>query len=105
MKAASSPPPGKSITKSYDIKGSTRHRLAPVEDSVGKDLNFDQEVGALDLDPEVAMELCDTHQADVEILRRYDIMDFSLLIQIHDAQGEIGQPITRGLKAETAPSD
>lgn len=89
MRSVSDPGAGFKISKSFDIKGSTRHRLAPDSDSVGKDLNFDKEVGQLDLSPEIASQIVATHKADCELLRRYSIMDFSFLIQIHDAEGKL----------------
>lgn len=92
MRAVSDPTLGIKISKSFDIKGSTRHRLAPDTDSVGKDLNFDDEVGALDLDPQIAQQIAVTHKSDCELLRQYSIMDFSFLIQINDAEGQLGVP-------------
>merc|ERR1711937_684743 len=94
MRSVSDPDSGPAISKSFDIKGSTRHRLAPESDSVGKDLNFDKEVGQLDLPPEVAAQIVSTHRADCELLRKYCIMDFSFLIQIHDAEGKLASTNT-----------
>eukprot|EP00746_Dinoflagellata_sp_MGD_P070744 gnl/MRDRNA2_/MRDRNA2_28918_c0_seq2.p1 gnl/MRDRNA2_/MRDRNA2_28918_c0~~gnl/MRDRNA2_/MRDRNA2_28918_c0_seq2.p1 ORF type:complete len:437 (-),score=58.58 gnl/MRDRNA2_/MRDRNA2_28918_c0_seq2:291-1451(-) len=102
MRSVSDPDSGQAITKSFDIKGSTRHRLAPESDSVGKDLNFDKEVGQLDLQPEVAAQIVATHKADCELLRKYSIMDFSFLIQIHDAEGKSAS--TNELKSEATQS-
>jgi hypothetical protein len=89
MRSVADPDSGQGISKSFDIKGSTRNRLAPESDSVGKDLNFDKEIGQLDLLPEVAAQIVATHRADCELLRKYSIMDFSFLIQIHDAEGKL----------------
>jgi hypothetical protein len=89
MRSVSDPDSGQKISKSFDIKGSTRNRLAPDSDSVGKDLNFDKEVGQLDLLPEVAAQIVATHRADCELLRRYSIMDFSFLIQIYHVEGTL----------------
>lgn len=105
MRAVSDPEVGLRITKSFDIKGSTRHRLAPDSDSVGKDLNFDKEVGQLDLPPEIAKQIVATHKADCELLRQYSIMDFSFLIQIHDAEGKLGKKNTnKSTSMESHPS-
>lgn len=90
MRSVSNPCAGLKISKSFDIKGSTRHRLAPESDSVGKDLNFDKEVGKLELSPEIARQIVSTHKADCDFLCRYSIMDFSFLVQIHDAEGKLG---------------
>ncbi|CAJ1404573.1 unnamed protein product [Effrenium voratum] len=76
------------ISHTYDIKGSLRHRFADPDESVGKDLNFDQELGpSLGLPAAVAREVAEVHQTDVELLQEFRIMDFSLLLQIHDTQG------------------
>jgi 1-phosphatidylinositol-4-phosphate 5-kinase len=72
------------IDKTYDMKGSTRHRLSKPEESVGKDQNFDEDLGTLTLSPKVAADLCRIHRADVDLLLKYRIMDYSLLLQIHD---------------------
>lgn len=75
---------GHDITRTYDLKGSTRNRQAKPMESIGKDVNFENELGKLDLDPIVRQQLMETHQGDVEVLRHHNIMDFSLLLQVHD---------------------
>lgn len=76
------------ISHTYDIKGSVRNRKAEPHDSVGKDLNFDKETGtSLQLPPEVAAEVAEVHEMDLELLQEFRIMDFSLLLQIHDTSG------------------
>merc|ERR1719401_72146 len=77
---------GMHVDKTYDMKGSTRHRLAKPDEHVGKDQNFNEEVGQLTLSREVAKDLMRIHQGDVDLLLEYRIMDYSLLLQIHDAQ-------------------
>ncbi|CAE7614519.1 PIP5K1B [Symbiodinium natans] len=73
------------ISHTYDIKGSTRNRISDPHDSVGKDVNFDEEMGpSLDLPRAIGAEVAEVHQADVELLQEFRIMDFSLLLQIHD---------------------
>ncbi|CAE7747515.1 PIP5K1B [Symbiodinium sp. CCMP2592] len=73
------------ISHTYDIKGSTRNRISDPEDNVGKDVNFDEEMGtSLDLPQAIAAEVAAVHQTDVELLQDFRIMDFSLLLQIHD---------------------
>ncbi|CAE8622330.1 unnamed protein product [Polarella glacialis] len=82
------------ISHSYDLKGSTRHRTAKPGESVGKDNNFDEEMGqSLCLPPDIAEEVADVHQADVELLQDFNIMDFSLLVQIHDKTGSFFKQI------------
>eukprot|EP00434_Breviolum_minutum_P028981 symbB.v1.2.025639.t1/scaffold2502.1/size77591/4 len=76
------------ICHSYDLKGSLRNRKADPHESVGKDLNFDEEMGtSLRLPPEVASEVAEVHELDLELLQEFRIMDFSLLLQIHDTSG------------------
>jgi 1-phosphatidylinositol-4-phosphate 5-kinase len=73
----------------YDLKGSERHRLAKrPKEKVGKDLNFHDEVGRLNLAPEAAEELMQIHKADVGILSWYDIMDYSVLLFIQERPNE-----------------
>lgn len=74
------------IHKRYDMKGSTRHRRAKPDDSVGKDINFWEDQKELDIAPDVAKDLIEIHEADTELLHRHDIMDYSLLIFIHDRE-------------------
>jgi len=74
------------IAKSFDLKGSTRNRRSKPDDPVGKDVNFLEEFGGLNLSPQLASELLQTHHQDVEILRQHEVMDYSLLVQVHDRQ-------------------
>jgi len=78
-----------SISHSYDLKGSSRNRRSKPGDSVGKDLNFQEEMGSsLDLPSSVGKEVAEVHEGDVELLQSFRIMDFSLFVQIHDKTGE-----------------
>eukprot|EP00931_Biecheleriopsis_adriatica_P055789 TRINITY_DN33058_c0_g1_i1.p1 TRINITY_DN33058_c0_g1~~TRINITY_DN33058_c0_g1_i1.p1 ORF type:complete len:637 (-),score=109.94 TRINITY_DN33058_c0_g1_i1:55-1965(-) len=73
------------ITHSYDIKGSSRGRKAPASDKVGKDVNFDEEMGSkISLPEDVATEVAEIHREDTELLQEFRVMDYSLLLQIHD---------------------
>jgi hypothetical protein len=74
------------IHKTYDLKGSLRNRRAPSHDSVGKDLNFLEELGDLGVDSSTAARFLVIHQDDVTLLKRYGIMDYSLLLRIHSSE-------------------
>lgn len=91
----------KKITRTYDIKGALKNRDAPETDGIGLDFNFRREVGTISVDPEVAVELAQTHADDCEVLKHHGIMDFSLLVQVHDTQApakkEEGKTKTRGV--------
>merc|ERR1711941_140613 len=80
------------IHRRYDMKGSVRHRRAKPDDSIGKDLNFWDDVGKLEITRDVAQELAEIHEGDTELLLRHDIMDdYSLLLFIHDRDGSVSQ--------------
>jgi len=71
------------VQKTYDLKGSTRNRRAKEGESCGKDINFHEEVGSLGLAPEIAQALVDIHMKDCELLAKYAIMDYSVLVKLH----------------------
>jgi len=73
------------IHRRYDLKGSIRNRRAKEDESVGKDVNFHNEIGELGLTADVAEELVDIHARDVELLREHEIMDYSILCFVHDS--------------------
>ncbi|CAK9061198.1 unnamed protein product, partial [Durusdinium trenchii] len=84
------------ICHTYDIKGSFRNRKAKQHEAVGKDLNFDEEMGSsLNLPPDIAAEVAEVHEGDLELLQEFRIMDFSLLVQIHDTSGTFGSAVTQ----------
>jgi len=77
------------ISRVYDIKGSVHNRTAKPGDSIGKDNNFWEEMGeTLSIPLPMASEIAEVHRVDVAFLQEFRIMDFSLLLQIHDKTGE-----------------
>ncbi|KAJ3247460.1 Phosphatidylinositol-4-phosphate 5-kinase [Chytriomyces hyalinus] len=83
-------PPNKDIHETYDLKGSTVGRLTPeekVKKSAGtvlKDLNWVNRERKLFLGPIKREALVSQMEKDVAFLARMNIMDYSLLIGIHD---------------------
>ncbi|KAJ3189807.1 Phosphatidylinositol-4-phosphate 5-kinase [Gaertneriomyces sp. JEL0708] len=83
-------PPNKDIHEVYDLKGSTFGREYP-EDlakddprAVLKDLNWINRGKKLELGPQKRQLLVEQLERDVEFLVKHKIMDYSLLIGIHD---------------------
>jgi len=72
-------------SRTYDLKGSTRNRRAKEIEHVGKDLNFLDEVGRLELAEAMAQQLAAIHKADLRLLRDHHIMDYSILTIIVDS--------------------
>lgn len=74
----------------YDLKGSTyKRRASPKERDKSfptyKDLDFMQDVpDGLFLDPDMFSALCKTIQRDCLVLQSFKIMDYSLLVGVHN---------------------
>ncbi|KAF7723365.1 Phosphatidylinositol-4-phosphate 5-kinase [Apophysomyces ossiformis] len=83
-------PGSKDIHQTYDLKGSTFGRMTPDEDvarnphAVMKDQNWVKRCMRLELGPLKSNMLLDQLKIDVELLERLNIMDYSLLVGIHD---------------------
>ncbi|KAI9100538.1 hypothetical protein DFS34DRAFT_578773 [Phlyctochytrium arcticum] len=83
-------PPNKDIHEMYDLKGSTVGRDYPEElakedpRAVLKDLNWVRRARKLQLGPQKRQLFMEQLERDVEFLEKYKIMDYSLLIGIHD---------------------
>eukprot|EP00929_Paragymnodinium_shiwhaense_P029370 TRINITY_DN16840_c0_g1_i1.p1 TRINITY_DN16840_c0_g1~~TRINITY_DN16840_c0_g1_i1.p1 ORF type:complete len:585 (-),score=130.40 TRINITY_DN16840_c0_g1_i1:109-1863(-) len=75
----------------YDMKGSTRGRRAKPGDHIRKDLDFLDDFGELNLHPDVAQQLRDIHEADVKILEKHQIMDYSVLMDVHEVTASEGK--------------
>lgn len=96
----------------YDLKGSTRGRLSPDGELVGKDLNFKRDGGTLLLSPQVAQQLVRTHSEDLEILQKHAVLDYSVLLHVFDSLAPPGRSLYRqqaaddrkGLRAAAAPA-
>ncbi len=85
-------PPHRDIHETYDLKGSTVGRELPEEKvatdprAVMKDLNFIHRSRSLDLGPEKRALLTEQIRRDTELLKSINVMDYSLLIGIHNMQ-------------------
>ena len=85
-------PPHKDIHETYDLKGSTVGREYPEEKAaknpraVLKDLNWINRGKSLDLGPEKRALLTEQLRRDSELLKDLRVMDYSLLIGIHNMQ-------------------
>ncbi|OBZ86485.1 Phosphatidylinositol 4-phosphate 5-kinase its3 [Choanephora cucurbitarum] len=83
-------PTNKDVHETYDLKGSTFGRVTNEEEiaknphAVLKDLNWVQREKRLELGKIKRSLLLDQLHRDVELLAKLDIMDYSLLIGIHD---------------------
>ncbi|KAG0284254.1 Phosphatidylinositol-4-phosphate 5-kinase [Linnemannia gamsii] len=85
-------PPNRDIHETYDLKGSTLGRaisdqeLANNPRATQKDLNWVNRNRKLELGPEKRHLFVEQIKRDVELLSRLNIMDYSLLIGIHDIE-------------------
>ncbi|KAJ1924578.1 Phosphatidylinositol-4-phosphate 5-kinase [Tieghemiomyces parasiticus] len=82
-------PPNKDIHETFDLKGSTQGRFLSEEAqqrprAVMKDLNWMQMGRKIELGPVKRGLFVEQLERDVELLKRLNIMDYSLLIGIHD---------------------
>lgn len=73
----------------YDLKGSVQGRSVTEAEKMSKscvykDNDFLERNEKISLGPEIAKELKEQIEIDVEFLRSLDIMDYSLLVGIHD---------------------
>ncbi|KAL0092088.1 hypothetical protein J3Q64DRAFT_1726961 [Phycomyces blakesleeanus] len=108
-------PANKDIHETYDLKGSTFGRLTPEEEisknphAVMKDQNWVQRHKTLELGPLKRELLITQLERDVELLKRLKIMDYSLLIGIHDLlrgnREGIRDHRLHIVKPDTRPSD
>lgn len=85
-------PAHKDIHETYDLKGSTVGRLYPEEKAaenpraVLKDLNWINREKSLNLGPEKQALLTEQLRRDSEFLKKLWVMDYSLLVGIHNMQ-------------------
>lgn len=82
-------PPHKDIHEIYDLKGSTFGRIVEKESQIDKtvtlkDLNWIQRKRHLILGPRKATSFMNQLKNDCKFLAKMNIMDYSLLIGIHD---------------------
>ncbi|KAG6897010.1 hypothetical protein C0992_004721 [Termitomyces sp. T32_za158] len=85
-------PPHRDIHETYDLKGSTVGREYPEEKAqqnpraVLKDLNWIHRGRALELGPEKRALLAEQLRRDAAFLKQVNVMDYSLLVGIHNMQ-------------------
>ena len=85
-------PPHRDIHETYDLKGSSVGREYPEEKAknkkgaVLKDINWVRRDRTLNLGPEKAALLSEQLRRDAEFLKKSHIMDYSLLIVIHEME-------------------
>ncbi|KAF9108169.1 Phosphatidylinositol-4-phosphate 5-kinase [Mortierella sp. AM989] len=85
-------PPNRDIHETYDLKGSTLGRAISDEElqsnprATQKDLNWVKRNRKLELGPEKRHPFVEQIKRDVELLARLNIMDYSLLVGIHDIE-------------------
>jgi 1-phosphatidylinositol-4-phosphate 5-kinase len=84
-------PPHKDIHETYDLKGSTVGRLYPEEEAEKKqnkvtlkDLNWINRGKRLELGPEKRAFLTEQLKRDAEFLKKVHVMDYSLLVGVHN---------------------
>lgn len=83
-------PPHKDVHETYDLKGSTVGREYPEEKAaknpraVLKDLNWINRKRQLELGPEKRALLTEQLRRDSELLKHLHVMDYSLLVGIHN---------------------
>ncbi|RXW23938.1 hypothetical protein EST38_g1911 [Candolleomyces aberdarensis] len=83
-------PPHKDIHETYDLKGSTVGREYPEDKAAAnpravlKDLNWINRGKQLELGPEKRALLTEQLRRDAEFLERIKVMDYSLLVGIHN---------------------
>ncbi|KAF9560000.1 Phosphatidylinositol-4-phosphate 5-kinase [Mortierella alpina] len=85
-------PPNRDIHETYDLKGSTLGRAISDEELNGnpratqKDLNWVNRNKKLELGPVKRHLFVEQTKRDVQLLSRLNIMDYSLLVGIHDIE-------------------
>ncbi|KAF9015748.1 hypothetical protein BDQ17DRAFT_1230304 [Cyathus striatus] len=85
-------PPHRDIHETFDLKGSTVGREYPEEKAaknpraVLKDLNWINRGKTLELGPEKRALLTEQLRRDSALLKKIDVMDYSLLVGIHNMQ-------------------
>jgi len=76
--------PAYPIHETYDVKGSTFKRKRKEGEKIGKDEDWVNLNRRLDIPDDVRSELCAAHEQDAALLERCGVMDYSLLIGIHN---------------------
>lgn len=76
------------IHETYDLKGSLFHRKKKAGESIGKDEDWISARKTLSLPRHIRRELSAMHEVDIELLKRFNVMDYSLLVGVHDLRAK-----------------
>jgi 1-phosphatidylinositol-4-phosphate 5-kinase len=104
-------PAHKDIHESYDLKGSTVGRIYPEERArenpraVLKDLNWIDRRKELELGPEKRALLTEQLRRDAEFLKELHVMDYSLLVGIHNMRRGNRDNVRRNTLRVFSPPD
>lgn len=98
------------IDRRYDLKGSTHGRVASKKElakvcPVLKDLDFQASENPLRLDPVTRSKLMQTLREDTVFLEAHGLIDYSLLIGVHDRSEDQGRKTTEGMLVTTVSDD
>ena len=100
-------PSHRDVHEVYDLKGSTvsREQLSAKPSAVLKDMNWLQRDRYVELGPQKRAQFERQLRADVSLLQRLQLMDYSLLIGLHDlSYGPSTSPINKSCLLYTSPS-
>lgn len=76
--------PGFTVHSTFDIKGSMLKRRRKEGESIGKDEDWVESGARLHLSETLRRELLAVHEQDLEFLESFGVMDYSVLIGIHN---------------------
>jgi 1-phosphatidylinositol-4-phosphate 5-kinase len=85
-------PPHRDIHLKYDLKGSTWGRITRIDTKTDlsqvtlKDLNWLERREQINLGPNKRKQFLDQLEKDVALLKRINVMDYSLLLGVHDVK-------------------
>ncbi|KAK6455725.1 uncharacterized protein RJT20DRAFT_129047 [Scheffersomyces xylosifermentans] len=87
-------PPHRDIHRKYDLKGSTWGRITKIDQKEGKDLsqftlkdiNFLENHEAINFGPNKRKLFFAQLESDVALLKKINVMDYSLLLGVHDVK-------------------
>ena len=100
-------PSHRDVHEVYDLKGSTvsREQLSAKPSAVLKDMNWLQRDRYVELGPQKRAQFERQLRADVSLLQRLQLMDYSLLIGLHDlSYGPSTSPINKSAPMLRRPS-
>eukprot|EP00927_Polykrikos_kofoidii_P066826 TRINITY_DN62388_c0_g1_i1.p1 TRINITY_DN62388_c0_g1~~TRINITY_DN62388_c0_g1_i1.p1 ORF type:complete len:931 (+),score=103.17 TRINITY_DN62388_c0_g1_i1:118-2793(+) len=75
--------PSIKVHETFDLKGSSYHRQGKKGDRILKDSDWKSSKRRIKLSSALTRDFCAIHEADVQLLLRFKMMDYSLLVAIH----------------------